>query len=98
MENGKAVFESAVVDAADLLVSACVRHDLAGAQHFVEGWVGVVEARGGRKAVDQGRLTARAVRVGEEVEHLEAAWVGKVRGVGVNREGEGGVRGVCGVD
>ena len=98
LENGKAAVESAVVDTADLFVPARMRRDLARAEHFVEVWVTFEQMRGGGKAVNKRRFAAGAVGVGEHVEHLEAAGVGKVGCVGVDGEGQGRVCSVCRVD
>lgn len=78
--------DSAIVDAADFPISAGMRDDLARAQYFVKFWFGFVEVRSSSETVDKSRFAARAVSVGEEMEHLQTAGVGEVCCVSMDRE------------
>ena len=74
-----------------------MRDDRDRGQNLVRFRIGGEEVGGSEKAVDEHGLAAAAVGVGEAVEHLQAAGVGEVGGVGVAGERERGVGCVGGV-
>ena len=88
---------SGVVDTPDGRVAARMRDDLLLAQCPVRALILTVQILSGREAVDEGRCAAGAVRVREQMEHLQAAGVGEVGRVGVDGEGEGRVGCVGGI-
>lgn len=66
----------------------CLGQDLVGRVRFF------AQCSSGVEAVDEERSATFTVGVREEMEHLQAGWVGEIGRVGVGWEGEVGVGGI----